>query len=492
MKRQPEPNKIYYDASILHDPANVISPSRFASKAEKTIELIDSLVQKPGDYNICVSKFKIDTEGIPLLIPELQQPQGIEYYAGKKYLTTFGIHLKMTFCEDRNHNNVVRSKVATYLQKEFNYNTYTPKILGYEKNALGLNINNSIYLDNMDQNCYIYSFQELIDMLNNGLQRILTTACENNVIDGYLDHDEMNVDKDAVIKFEYDESETLYLCIAKKLIDGLENVFRVKDLVLKFTPNLYKYIGHGFITKFLNISNEPEYDNMWCYDIIVKDPDDDNLVSGLKYARDGEDDDYYLIPIDSNSLVNWNCLKAVVIGSDTLPVVPEYLSVAHHDGHLTHYNTDAYAKMMKDLGIKYPDPGKDIFKMKSEKILDIYYPLIESLGDTHTTIIFSTYTPTHGQNIELMEAAPISHFNLWVKWIDIYNNLHDLYLPPGCGVDLRLCFSKKTLNKEDAGVIADAILEVLPEKKKKPEKKSNGKNDGIVLEGADKYGWVHV
>lgn len=70
-----EPSKFYYDIIIDHDSKHTEKRYKISSKAETTIDLLDPLLENPGDYNVCVSKYKIDVEGVPIMIPELKQPQ---------------------------------------------------------------------------------------------------------------------------------------------------------------------------------------------------------------------------------------------------------------------------------------------------------------------------------------------------------------------------------------------------------------------------------
>ena len=58
---------------------------------------------------------------------------------------------------------------------------------------------------------------------------------------------------------------------------------------------------------------------------------------------------------------NWNILKALIIGSNNLPVVEEYLPISNKDGFLTHYNTPEYKKALSDLGIEH-NAIREIFK----------------------------------------------------------------------------------------------------------------------------------
>lgn len=74
-------------------------------------------------------------------------------------------------------------------------------------------------------------------------------------------------------------------------------------------------------------------------------------------------------------------MKALVIGSNTLPIEEDYLPVSHHDGFLTHYETDEYNHYLQEHNLNYHEDVLDIYKRKSQKILLIYYPFSESPGD---------------------------------------------------------------------------------------------------------------
>ena len=92
---------------------------------------------------------------------------------------------------------------------------------------------------------------------------------------------------------------------------------------------------------------------------------------------------------DYSTLVNWNPLKAIVIGSDTIPAVGEFLPVAHWDGWLNHEKTPEYEEYLRDNGIVYHNKDDDIFKKNTMCILDIYYPILTNPGDIRSTCIFS-------------------------------------------------------------------------------------------------------
>ena len=93
-----EPSKFYYDITIEHDPEHADKKHFVKSKAEKTINLEYPLMENPGDYNISVSKFNINTEALPVMIPEIVSKQKLaDITANKCFESSYWIKLKMTY-----------------------------------------------------------------------------------------------------------------------------------------------------------------------------------------------------------------------------------------------------------------------------------------------------------------------------------------------------------------------------------------------------------
>ena len=79
MKRAQQPERFYYDITIEHDPEHTDDRHFKKSKAEKTIYMESPLMEDPGDYNMSVCKFSINTEAIPVFIPEIKAKQKDTY-----------------------------------------------------------------------------------------------------------------------------------------------------------------------------------------------------------------------------------------------------------------------------------------------------------------------------------------------------------------------------------------------------------------------------
>ena len=75
------PNKIYYNVNIRYDPQNLDRSLYFYSPAKTNIRMNSPLITDTDSYDLCISKFKIDTECVPIFIPEMEQPVDVAAYA---------------------------------------------------------------------------------------------------------------------------------------------------------------------------------------------------------------------------------------------------------------------------------------------------------------------------------------------------------------------------------------------------------------------------
>ena len=138
-----------------------------SSKAVTTIDLREPLIERPGDFMLSITKFKIDTECIPIMIPEMLQPQDLTNdYVKKQNKMQTKYQVMMDFTRKRTitteikdkNGNIVRQKDAkgnmvdklvttktcsSQIHKEYVYvqhykynNTLTneTRYLGYAKN----------------------------------------------------------------------------------------------------------------------------------------------------------------------------------------------------------------------------------------------------------------------------------------------------------------------------------------------------------------------
>ena len=329
------------------------------------------------------------------------------------------------------------------------------------------------YIDNLDEQCYYYDYTSVVNAINFTVTRH-TNKIRNyqNTSYGYkrLEHWCETGNNKSYFYFELKDN-LLVLNVHKDVWKDNQYYENVR-IEAKFPMYLYRFIGNGFKTKF-------NTDGTWDYD--------------YNWKELGAINENIAITQEYSTLVNWNPLKAIVIGTDTIPAVGEFLPIAHYDGWLNHEKSEEYDTFLKETGQTKQDKDRDVFKKNTTCILDIYYPVLTNPGDIRSTCIFSRDDISNGQVIELRHGSPLTRFNIWIKWLDIYGNLHDLYLLPGRSCDIRFCFIKKPVSRETMKTGVESVVKALapPEEKKKRER-SNGKPDGIVLDGADNYGWIHL
>ena len=498
MKRSSEPGKFYYDVSIEHDSEHADKKHFVKSKAEKTINLEYPLMENPGDYNISVSKFNINTEALPVMIPEIVSKQKLaDITANKCFETSYWIKLKIMYNykvkEMEQWGAEVCDETYTHIENvkiPFNYEVKDLQRINWK-------MNNEGYIDNTDEQCFIYDYTTFIDALNK-----TTSAIKDDLRKkGGTKNKNGDLQMDGPMQY-FCYIRNLQTFLAFKLEDNRirfqlhedlwneyefhDKKFKVTSFEISFSNNLYRYIGNGFKTKFND-------NKSWQYDFY--DIEEQKAVKKKDIFRDDRIEKNIVNYLqDYPTLVNWNPLKAIVIGSDTIPAVGEFLPISHQDGWLNHSKTEEYKTFLTDNGYIFHNSDDAIFKKNTMCILDIYYPFLSNPGDIRSTCVFSRNNINDGQSIELVDSSPITTFNIWIKWLDVYGNLHDLYLLPGCSCDLRFCFVKKALLKEDFNEGISTVVQALapPKEKKKKRGKSNGKPDGIVLDGADNYGWIHL
>ena len=424
MKRQQqeEADKIYYDVTIDHDPEHKERRYSVASKAQTNIYLKEPLIRSPGDYMLSITKFKIDTECIPLMIPEMEQPQDLIYnedlhefspFRKNRLQTKYKINLYVnwlqtthTYIEDKNGNLVkqrdpktgnmvgiisIEEKVPCDFLIEENIEIVKHKLvdedeendtkyLGYAKKKDGTTDTHKAYIDNTDEQCFVYSYENFLDAINKTLKDLTNSLCIKNT--GWAQF----YGKD-LIYFKLNngllELTVSYRFFGKSIntnktlrddgnYDTMEWSRDVKLVDLTFSPELYKYIGNGFDCSFVQGTKDTTHKGWWRYNIFkqYRNPEDNdegdvNLPEGVTITKPASKFDPTIITQSYSALSNWNIMKAIIIGSDNLPVVEEYLPISNKDGFLTHYNTKEYKKALEDLGIHHNEI-REIFKKNTQ------------------------------------------------------------------------------------------------------------------------------
>ncbi len=419
MKRAQQPERFYYDITIEHDPNHTDERHFMKSKAEKTIYMESPLMEDPGDYNMSVCKFSINTEAIPVFIPEIKRKHKDEWkdmfvyeYINNKYK----IESTINYSYNKNGKWFKINNDGGYTKIYFpapNHPNGIKKIKPIDTTK------DYWWYDNLDEQCYYYDYTSVLNALNTMLRDNTDLPREGKTADGFLSLEHWCKEGNNSSFYYFELKDSLIVLNVHK--DVWKDNEYTKDVTfqVKFPMYLHRYIGNGFKTK-INSDGTWEYDYNW--------------------KELGAINENIAITQEYSTLVNWNPLKAIVIGTDTIPAVGEFLPIAHYDGWLNHEKSEEYDTFLKETGQTKQDKDRDVFKKNTTCILDIYYPVLTNPGDIRSTCIFSRDDISNGQVIELRHGSPLTRFNIWIKWLDIYGNLHDLYLLPGRSCDIRFCF----------------------------------------------------
>lgn len=540
-------NKIYYDINIPYRADDKDPKYHNYSKAETEVRMNGPLISDPLNYDLTISKFKIDTECLPIFIPDMQQPQQDHPMDPMHELTQRGelkSKSKVTIYFPRCVNGVRQYKargagaaawadvpaghVADFDVNDYKWDerggnnnggfynskwkhvTFIPNKVFCELQEEDFHKQNELptskqtvngaertYVQNTNEAYFQYDYQSVLDRINVCMERLLQDVYMSDVYQPLI-----HIPMDDLIQ-----------AIFFKLEDGIINLYVSRQIIdarimFKFSPDLYKYIGNGFQCRFYSHEFPPvgnldgnndgsfiiEYNPFCCKHLFtdINDTDERHVISDVEkwpenrglirvegsylYVKTintktfnfsyGNNDEvsqtYYVIKQQYSTLANWNICKAILICSSSFPIKPEFYPTLKRNLYLTHYRESEYIRDMRDVFKENPyDDDTLVFDKSSTKILDVYYPISASGGDIRSSIIFSNDNIESGNKIDMVGGMDLENFDIKIKWVDLYGNVYDLYLAPGCSVNIRLCFTRKKILKDELVMAFNRITECL-------------------------------
>ena len=513
MANQDTQNKIYYDVNINFNPTEADNRHHFFSKAQTEIRLNGPLITDPMNYDLAISKFKIDTECVPVFIPEMAQPQiipgGAAIDKGERN-TTYKVWLYYPSYVAGNpvyegKYTRIEQIVTVVANNGWGETTYQAFSLQHKLPYITNGADN--YAQNTDPDYFFFDYQTFLDRINVAIERAFLTVPEwAGAAPAGADEPVENPDRHKFIRAAFFKvaDGKIEFHVSREIIE--------KRYLIRFSANLYKYIGNGFKCRFYDNPNGrhvgaadvEKSDGSFFIDInpfvwrhlpilvapgAVPDADLSTIITRREYYGAtgvvGNDADYVETECDSkytieknhgagpvtmmyyvfkqqySSLCNWNACKAILICSSSFPIKAEYYPTNKKNIFLTHYKEPWYINLVRRL---YGDDATDdraIFDKASTKILDVYYPLSSTAGDIRSTIIYDNQDIESGNKIDMIGGMDLENFDIIIKWVDIYGNVYDLYLAPGSSVNIRLCFTRKKIRKDELeaafGRVSDSL-----------------------------------
>lgn len=567
-------NKIYYDVNIPYLEEEKDPKFHNYSIAKTEVRMNGPLISDPTNYDLTISKFKIDTECLPVFIPEMRQPQPDPLDTGEResvyritcYFPTrtgagaskqwnakvagagwqdvdgahvFDWNVNDYRTEGNDNNSGVFNSIEAFV-------TFTPNVACIDKDSHRFKVKhpfpitthtvngrNETYTENPNQAYFQYDYQSVLDRINTCMERLLL---------------KVTTDPD-LVPVNILSPDECYRGIFFKVLNGkivlyVSRAVMDRKIMFKFSPELYKLIGNGFQCVFYK---DPDSDDanekgdgsfMICYNpfafkhvsLDAADVDESKTIfderfivrtghirnepdyirtaeeySGQTMSREGQNQSttryYYRFSQQYSTLCNWNVCKAILICSSSFPIKPEFYPTLKKNNYLTHYKSTNYVDFVRNVlrDSIYADETL-VFDKASTKILDVYYPISSSAGDIRSCIIYSNDNIETGNKIDMIGGMDLENFDIKVKWVDIYGNVYDLYLAPGCSVNIRLCFTRKKILRDELVIAFNKINENLqiiaqshipqedPSKhyvlKKEPKRKRNKPNlPGVLPNG---------
>ena len=128
----------------------------------------------------------------------------------------------------------------------------------------------------------------------------------------------------------------------------------------------------------------------------------------------------------------WTCCKTILICSYSLQVKGEYVPTGENYGMLIHENSKTCKRSYEEFHTGDDKPcnlGEVELLTPTQKVLESFFPVPAEGGDIHTGVIYSNESMDVSTKIAFTgDSTQVQKFDLAVKWLDIYNNMHNLEL----------------------------------------------------------------
>ena len=130
----------------------------------------------------------------------------------------------------------------------------------------------------------------------------------------------------------------------------------------------------------------------------------------------------------------------------------EYVPTGENDGMLIHENSKSCKRTYTEFhaGDEKPCTLGDVELLTPrEKVLETFFPVPVECGDIHIGVVYSNDAMEVSTKIAFTgDSTQIEKFDIAVRWLDIYNNLHYLELKEGTSCDIRIAFVKKSVKQD--------------------------------------------
>ena len=378
------PTNIYYDANIINsDQSGTKPPPRLVFQDIRSIPILSS----PELYQLSVVRFNLQTaNSLPVFIPNIQ----INPYNPNKTTYSFTLTYNST---NHDADETYRSGQVFLQHIPTNLNEAVP------------NLNTT--KDTRTPYYYVYSFNTIVEMLNNALVEAFNELTADAGFNG------VNLPTTNPPFFEWDSDNAKFILNGDVIgfNDKIENHISIScntalyTLISGFQASYYGpdvFEGRNYVLK---LSRETRGLNLFKID---------NTYSVIQSYQE----------YSSGAL--FTPISSIVFTTSLIPVLPSNVAkptIYNGDGSLVSTgNNNNITSMITD------------FESKDNN----------GYGFQGTL----SYTPTaEYRMIDLNNSSSekLNNIDISVYWKDQYSNLHPVYLLPGCKCDIKILFRKKQL-----------------------------------------------
>lgn len=388
----PESPDVFYYNIIINNPGNTNNAILANYSEQRDIPLIKT----PSDYYMSIIRFSVPGFSIPLLVVPVTDFPTIPP------LTPYIISL------------------------DYNGLTVTINIPYYSRNS---NTNNIANNPNSPY-YFIYTYQHLIDLINNGFVLAMNTL--RSLAFGALDNcptpflifntqtqlisfiTEQYYNSVGPTYTEFFETPSAnYNTATPTLPANKVNIFLNQQLF-----NFFQGVNFFYSTTISTVSLTTPF---W---LLVENTGNNYYTDPLQGST-GEPP--LLPPIglqqtqQYNSLNNWNSFNSLAFISKSLPILKEYTP---------------------NVGFQNQQ-GITQASSNTLPIITDFVPLLQFAGDQRSDYIYNANSLY--RLIELQSANPLYSIDLQVVWIDQFNNQYPIELEPGASINIKFMFIKKSL-----------------------------------------------
>jgi hypothetical protein len=376
--RMDNPDKIYYDIQI----SNVVSQTTNPPAIDFSERRQNAFVNNSGDYYFSIVRFQVDTNTLPILIPEIQPNQ--------PDVNLTGYSVTLTYL-----NFAVQVFVRWLPQNQF---LPPPSAPNQTFNKLQDNSTEYYYCDNYTFFCFLV--QSALNDAFTQLQVLAGVPLANA-------HAPIFVwNTDAEIAGLYAES-AFYDNVPTGVVPDPIGVFFNSPLINLFSSFVGINFGNTNVTLGKNfqfiIGN---FDGAQTIYLPTSAPVANQYVATTVFQ-------------ESSTISSWSPISSIVFSSATLPIVPNQLSapLIYNDG-----------------GVIYAQDGNNA------NFAQIITDFIADESKYKPNLI---YTPTQLRLVDLYGNQPISQVDIQVYWKSKLGQFYPLLLNSGGACSIKILFTKK-------------------------------------------------